>query len=128
MRRFLTALLCTALLAGAMPAALAAPDYVGGYFDGRAAFSENGKTGFLDEEGRVVVPAVYDDVRVYDGGYARVAQWVGDTQRWGVLDVEGNQVLPLEYDWIGELSEGLRAASLNGKWGYLDEAFQAAIP
>lgn len=128
MRRFLTALLCAALLAGTMPAALGAPDYVGDYFDGLAAFSENGKTGFLDEEGRVVVPAVYDDARVYDGGCARVAQWVGDTQRWGVLDAEGNQVLPLEYDWIGELSEGLRAVSLNGKWGYLDEAFQVAIP
>ena len=128
MRRFLTVYLAVALLAGMLPSALAAPDWVADSFQGRAAFSENGKCGFMDEEGRVVVEAIYDQVYPYQNDYARVSRWVGQELKYGLLDLEGREVLPVEYDWVGELSEGLRPVYLeNRRGGYMDAELRLVI-
>ena len=128
MKRLLSLCLSLALLMGALPAALAAPDWVADYFEGRAVFWENGKCGFLDEDGNVVAEAVYDSARPYQNGCARVSRWEGQQEKYGLLDLEGREALALEYAWIGEPSEGLRPVyPENRRGGYLDAGFQLVI-
>lgn len=128
MKRLLYLCLALTLLVSAFPTALAAPDWVADYFEGRAVFCENGKYGFLDEDGNIVVQAIYDSARPYQNGYARVSRWEGQQEKYGLLDLEGREVLPLEYAWIGEPSEGLRPVyPENRRGGYLDDDLQLVI-
>ena len=110
-KKWISLCLSLALLFGGLPGALASPDEVGDLFEGRAVFWENGKAGFLDERGQTVVPAVYDEVRVYEDGFARVAMEGPDgASLWGLIDRTGREVVPCAYLWVlpnGFPQEGL---------------------
>jgi len=49
----------------------AGPDY---FVEGLSRFVEDGKTGFIDDSGRVVVPAVHDFAFPFEDGKAKVGQ------------------------------------------------------
>lgn len=52
--------------------------------DGYAAVEKNGKWGFVDAEGNLVIDCQYDDALSFTSGYAAVKQ--GDV--WGYIDTE----------------------------------------
>ena len=87
----------------------------------------NGKYGFIDENGREIIPCNYD--------------WIDDEQslcddncrivlngKYGFIDKNGKEVIPCNYDGASIFNEGLAAIKLNGKWGFIDRDGIEVIP
>ncbi len=91
----------------------------------------NGKWGFVDNTGKLVIPMEYDYVSDYRGGYSVVLK----DGRWGLIDMDGDIVVPIEYDdiIIGNLlnndNNGLVGVVKNNKMGFFDvNERRVAIP
>ena len=88
----------------------------------------DGKFGFIDRSGNVIISAKYDGVGSFSNGMAAVcikgnSEYRSDN-RWGFIDKSGNEVVPLvfqfnPYGYKPCFSEGLAAVELNGKWGFI---------
>jgi hypothetical protein len=87
-------------------------------------FMADGKWGFMDRTGRVVIPAQYHMALDFSLGPAPVQPEPGG--KWGFIDVIGRMVIQPRYAQAGEtgFSEGLAAVQpeAGGKWGYADDA------
>lgn len=86
--------------------------------------STDGRSGFVDRSGRMVVPCKYDYAESFRNGFAYVSiDKVGSdgevhTPR-GLIDKTGREVLPCQYDEVSISSEdNMVRVALNGKYGY----------
>lgn len=85
---------------------------------------QNGKWGFIDEDGNLVIPYEFDFILNFSENLAVVRQ--GD--RWGFIDKVGNFAVPLNFECALSFSEGLAAVEQNGKWGFIDKTGHFVIP
>ena len=85
---------------------------------------QNGKWGFIDNTGKVVIPLNYDWTWSFSEGLAAVER----NGKWGFIDNTGKVVVPLNYDDAGSFSEGLALVSRNGKYGFVDKTGKVVIP
>lgn len=86
-------------------------------------YSEEGKYGYVNAVGEVVIEATYLFAAPFnDLGLALVTQDVAQNG-WpyenGYIDTTGTVVVPLLYQQLGDFSEGLATAQKEGKWGYI---------
>jgi len=94
------------------------------------------KFGFIDRQGKEVIPVRYDSAKLRpDGLYV-----VGLDGKYGFLDRTGKVVIPLKFDAVEDEGKGLQfrdpasyssmliGVALNGKWGYIDKAGNVVIP
>jgi len=87
-------------------------------------FDQNGKRGFKDKKGNIVIPAKYDAAYPFSEGLAGV--YVNG--KWGFIDKNDNMVIPAKYDPAYPFSEGLAKVYVNGKWGFIDKNDNMVIP
>lgn len=69
-------------------------DYIDCLSEGLAVVKRDGKYGFIDNTGQVVIPPKYDLVWDFSEGLARVSQ----NGKAGFIDNTGKVVIPLKYD------------------------------
>lgn len=84
---------------------------------------KNMKRGYINAEGREVVPTSYQYVGEYIGDYALFKS----DGRWGMLDSTGGVAIAPGYDKLTPFSEGLAAFEFDGKWGYINEGNEMVI-
>lgn len=84
----------------------------------------SGKYGFIDENGKVVIPFEYEYVRGFNEGLACVKK----NGKYGFIDKSNKTVVPLEYEVVLEFEEGLAQVEKNGKWGFIDMRNRAVVP
>lgn len=84
----------------------------------------NGKFGFIDKTGKVVIEPQYDYVEPFSEGMARVE--VGD--KWGFVDEKGKLVIAPQFDAAHDFSEGLAGVKIGKNWGFIDKAGKMVIP
>ena len=90
---------------------------------------KNGKIGFIDSNGKEVIPCRYDSDTLSDfnkDGYA-VAVSSG---KYGIINTSGEAVVPFKYEYI-DYSFGDQkfvSASLDGKAGYISLTGEKGIP
>lgn len=107
--------------------------------EGLYAVKKEGKTGFIDEEGKTVLPFVYDDhaeFRSWKEGEDRVGFFLvkkGSEEKGyklGLVDMEGKEALPLEYDSIGEFEDGYAeiVRGSNYKYGVINQKAEVVLP
>jgi hypothetical protein len=78
---------------------------------------ENGKTGFRDLNGNIVIKPIYDNAEMFSEGFSTVS--IG--KQYGVIDEKGNYVLPLrDIEYLGSVHNGLASFRANGKYGFID--------
>jgi len=83
--------------------------------------------GFINTQGEIVVPLIYDLVRDFSEGRAVV--WYNDFRDVGVIDEEGGLIVSFGiYDSILPFSEGLAAVSYDNSWGFIDRYGNVIIP
>lgn len=100
------------------------PNWNGGEFqDSRAFFEKNGKYGFIDLNGKIIIPAKFDNATHFGEGLAGVR--VGE--KWGFVDPSGEMVIQPQFDEVGVFSEGLVSVAINGKWGFIDPTGRIVI-
>lgn len=106
---------------------------VGGFSEGLARVEKDGKCGFIDEAGNLVIPLEYDSDRysyfreglalVYVGGeYLPASQRIRTGGKCGFIDKTGKVVIPLEYDSATHFSEGLAAVAKDGVQYLIDKS------
>ncbi len=77
---------------------------------------QQGKWGFIDRTGKVIVSPQFKNAWDFSEGRAGVL--VGD--RFGFIDQTGKVVIQPQFDKVAEFSAGLAAVWIAGKWGFVD--------
>ncbi|MRN53300.1 WG repeat-containing protein [Paenibacillus monticola] len=115
-------------------------DYLNSLHEGRAVFSNQSTSGpshygYLDPQGKEVLPAIYVDAGDFMNGMALVKIAEGE---YALIDPEGHRLHTYNYPFVGNPGDGLLSfqATENGKYGYLhtdgtiaiQPQFTAALP
>lgn len=91
--------------------------WAGNFKEGRACVSyTSGGAGYIDTNGLMVTPSVYEDCLPYFNGFSSVKK----DGKWGLINRSGYLVIDCRYDWPLVYSEGLVALCENGRWSYTD--------
>ena len=87
---------------------------------------EDYRYGYIDKNGKEVVPCQYMGVSAFSEGLAKVRD--GD-YKYGFVDVNGNEVIPCQYDYdnVRNFSDGLAAVGCIGNYGFIDKNGDLAI-
>ncbi|MEK3758981.1 WG repeat-containing protein [Paenibacillus sp. FSL P4-0338] len=99
-------------------------DYLNSLHEGRALFSKQNTTGgnslygYLDAQGKQVLPAIYLDAGDFSNGTALVKIAEGE---YALIDVHGAMLHTYKHPFVGYPGDGLLAfqATQDGKYGYL---------
>ncbi len=99
--------------------------------EGLALVQNCGLHGFIDMDGKEIVPLEYDEANHFSEGIAVVSEGiVHGTRKWGCIDKTGKFVVPfvLEYDSIGYFKEGLVVVKKDDKCGCIDKTGKLVVP
>lgn len=78
--------------------------------------ARNNLWGYIDVEGRTVIPPRYQAARDFFEGLAPVLL----AGRWGFIDTAGRMAIVPKFDAVRRFSEGVAAARAGHRWGYID--------
>ncbi len=93
--------------------------------EGFVALLKDGKWGFADTSGKVVIPLQFESPSQFHHGYAPVIK----DGKAGVIDKTGKAVIPFLYDYVGDYQDGVFSArDFQKKYGYIDSANNIVIP
>ena len=101
---------------------------------GLVAFIQNGRMGFMDRQGREIIPPRYRcDVNWRHRQFAEritpvSARQPDGKEMFGFIDKTGQVVVDFQYDWAQQFFEGLAIVYKAGKYGYVDADGRVAIP
>jgi len=84
--------------------------------------SKNGKVGAMDRQGKILVPAIFDDIAMVDEDSFKVKK----NGKYGIYAFD-NLAVGLQFDDIDESSEGYSRVRYQGKWGYLDPYYSLML-
>lgn len=108
------------------------------FSEGLCRISRSGKYGFINAQGEIVVPVIYDYAEDFHEGRALVYtgvkggykyEWYRDRQgKCGYVDKEGNEVVPLVWDYSDGFSQGRAVVAKGDLWGFIDPDGNEVIP
>ncbi|MEM7011985.1 MAG: WG repeat-containing protein [Verrucomicrobiota bacterium] len=76
------------------------------------------KYGAVDKTGKLVVPALYEELEDFSEGYA--AYQDRTSELWGYIDVKGQVVAPAQWKYVSSVSEGIAMVWTDDyKYGYI---------
>ena len=123
---------------------------IGSFFEGMAAVLQNGRWGFINLKGEMVIPPKYVKANTYtilkfSEGLAVVTTDTTLNKKFGAIDKSGKTVIPFVYDNLGDFAEGLALANKGkilkqgqyswqqdivaaGKFGYINKTGKTIIP
>lgn len=85
----------------------------------------NGKYGFINSKGEIVVPFEFDKpCGPYSDG---MAIYTDSTERCGYIDRSGNVVIPAQYEWATNFSDGLAYVTNEDVAGVIDKTGKLII-
>ena len=85
--------------------------------DGLASVLKDGKYGFIDKDGAVVIRPQYDFVSGFKEGLSHAKKG----SKKGYIDTQGKEVIPFEYDFANDFENGIAKVSKDDKWFYIDK-------
>lgn len=94
--------------------------------DGLALYRRSGKTGVVNLDGKIVVPAQYDEI-VMDGDHFLASLERGPGNRWVILDEEGRTLTEKQYEAIAPFSDRIYAVRNRGYWGAVNASGKQTI-
>lgn len=87
---------------------------------------DNGKYGYIDKTGKVVIPCEWDDANPFFEGLAGVRD---SNKKWGFINKSGNLVIPCKWDKVERFTEGVACVQdNNGKRGFINRKGELVIP
>jgi hypothetical protein len=93
--------------------------------EGFAAVLKDGKWGFVDTSGKLVIPLQFEDPAQFNHGFATAKK----DGKVGLINQSGNVLVPFLYDYIGSYNDGLFSArDFKSKYGFIDSANNVVIP
>lgn len=105
-------------------------DKIGEFGDSLALIAKNGKYGYVNVKGEIVIPLKYEfqtEALVW-GKFENGTVKFMKKGKYGILDVKGNEVFAALFEDVGKYSKTeLIAVKKRGKWGYSDQALHLAL-
>lgn len=102
-------------------------DECGSENDGLIAVKRNGKWGYVNEKGKIIIPLKYD--ASWDKYYVDNSDLTGAQKEYCyALWKDESLISDFTYDECGSENSGLLAVKKGGKWGYLDKTGKVIIP
>lgn len=100
--------------------------HVSGFHDNLFLVEINEKWGYMNDEGKMLIPAVYDNGNDFNDGFATVKKG----GQWLIIDTKGKEtVLKGNILDVKEFSEGLAPVRMTDKkFGFLDTKGELVIP
>ncbi len=88
------------------------------YHEGLGIVTQRGNNsyGFVNEQGKILIPAIYSRAYDFEDGTSVVSQY----NFYGLINKEGKVLLPFKYRNISSSQEGLRAAEAGYKYAVYD--------
>ena len=83
----------------------------------RLLVKSNGKYGYCDRNGTMVIPAKYESAAIFSEDMAAVHQ----NGKNGYIDTKGNMVIQPRFDGASVFKEGKAAVMFGDRWGYIDK-------
>ena len=80
--------------------------------------SKDNKCGFIDRNGKIVIPFEYEDAGNFSEGFASVKK----DGKWGYISRSGEMKIPFEFDEASDFSEEYAVVSKNGEAGFIDKS------
>ena len=87
------------------------------FSEGLAAVQQDGKWGFIDKTGQMIIAPTYEEAQSFHEGMAAVKL----NGLWGFLNTSGELVIPAQYDTVQNFSEGVAPVEQNDTWGCIDQ-------
>ena len=92
--------------------------------EGIAPIMINGKYGYVNKKGKLIVKPKYDSASKFSEGIAIVEL----NKRDGMIDTSGREIVKTKYYAIHQFKEGVASFSLTGrKWGFMDKTGKEVI-
>ncbi|WP_416437619.1 WG repeat-containing protein [Phnomibacter sp. MR] len=84
---------------------------------------KDGKTGFRDLDGNIVIEPKFDMAEMFSEGLSAVEV----NKKWGYIDTTGKYVLQPKYEYAGSFHNGLASFRANDKYGFINRQWQETI-
>ena len=99
-------------------------DFIKTYSQGKAEVSVNGKWGYIDETGKIIIAPTYDKAKKFKNGLAVVSL----KDQYGVINAAGEVVIELKYENLQPFLRNFAIAKINNKYGTIDKQGKVVIP
>lgn len=99
-------------------------EYAYPFSESLACVCLDGKYGYINKEGEVVIPFQYTSAGIFSEGLARVS--LGGKS--GYIDKSGEVVITGDYTEVYDFSDGMALVKQNDKYGYIDKTGKMVIP
>jgi hypothetical protein len=83
--------------------------WIGEFGDGMASVKQNELYGYIDINGRLVVPCIYSYTQKFQNGFGRVTDM--DSKKRGAIDASGKLIIPTVFDGIDFVSKAYAITS-----------------
>ena len=106
---------------------------VKGISEGLACVEKDGRIGFIDMTGKLVIPCQYDWPNSFSEGLvvANFSEGLVAAKKYGkmgFIDKTGKEVIPFQYEGAEPFSEGFAVVKKNEKYGFVDKTGKEVIP
>ncbi len=92
--------------------------------EGFACVRNGGKWGYVNREGEITIPLIYDHVSSFNEGCASVRL----NNVSGVINYDGEEVVPFKYDNVEEFHGGVASVKIGKEWGLVDKNGEEIAP
>lgn len=101
-------------------------DDVSNFNEGLAAVKINGKWGFINKKGKVIIEPQFENPISYRIGFHEGLAAVRRDKKWGFIDKKGNVIVDFKYDGYLDFNKGIACVMTKGffggkSWIYIDK-------
>lgn len=83
-----------------------------------ACFDIEGKCGFINNKGDILITAIYENANNFSEGLANVRKY----NYWGYIDIKENLIIDTLFTRAEPFKNGLARVEYKGMWGYIDKS------
>ena len=94
------------------------------FLNGAALVQMDGKWGYMNKQGTIIIPCRYDSAGSFNEGLATVKQ----NNKWGFIYQDGDTLTSCRFDYAYNFHNGIAIIKMNGKYGYIDKTGLILIP
>jgi|GEM_PF-902155 len=104
-------------------------EYAGAFYGDRACIIKNGKIGYIDYTGNIVIDIIWDEIKCgkphwkFQNGehIAEEEQWlVRKDDKWGYINRDGKIIIPLDFDYATLFHENRAEVKIGKKFGCIN--------
>ncbi|OJJ15272.1 hypothetical protein BKI52_38295 [marine bacterium AO1-C] len=94
---------------------------------------QQGKVGFIDLQGKPVIPVEFDNARSFSEGLIALNKGGKEVNyetkggKWGFWNKTGKEIIPLKYEDARSFTEGLALVKLHDKYGFINKQGKVVI-